>query len=136
LDSKAQVVLAKKAAALKAKGRKRGRPSKLAPLNQADIKKAGYAADGAQAQSDRQHAHGIRGPPAVRLLSKPEILQITGASFPAIWTWMRRGQFPRCYVMGHGGRSSRSVWRSDEIDAWIAGLALRPLKKIEEPDPA
>jgi predicted DNA-binding transcriptional regulator AlpA len=133
----AQVPFARKAAKLKAKRRKPALSAKLAALNQAHIIKAGLAADGAQHQSDRKHAHGARAPP-VRLLGKPEILQITGVTFPTVWAWMRRNQFPRCYVIGRGS-NSKSVWRSDEVDQWLAGLSLRPLKgdapsdqKIEE----
>jgi predicted DNA-binding transcriptional regulator AlpA len=66
-------------------------------------------------------------PPGVRLLNKAEILQITGVSFPTVWSWMRSGKFPRSYVIG-GGNSSKSVWRSDQIADWIAGLQLRRLK--------
>jgi predicted DNA-binding transcriptional regulator AlpA len=59
----------------------------------------------------------------VRLLSKPEVLAITGTSYPTLWQMMRDGKFPRARI--HGGRS---MWRSDEIDKWLAGLPLRPLK--------
>jgi hypothetical protein len=59
-------------------------------------------------------AHRARGPPkksalveratafkdevGLRLLSKPEVLSITGASFPTIWIWMRDGKFPRSRI--------------------------------------
>jgi predicted DNA-binding transcriptional regulator AlpA len=66
-------------------------------------------------------------PPGVRLLNKAEILRITGVSFPTIWQWMRDGKFPRSYVIG-GGNSSKSVWRSDQINDWIAALPIRQLK--------
>jgi hypothetical protein len=36
---------------------------------------------------------------------------------------MRNGTFPRSRVVG-----GRSMWRSDEIDAWLAALPIRPLK--------
>jgi len=133
----AQVPFARKAAKLKAARRKPALSAKLAALNQAHIIKAGLAADSVQHQSDRKRAHGARAPP-VRLLDKAEILQITGVSFPTIWAWMRAGTFPRSRIVG-----GKSMWRSDEIEAWLAGLPLRPLKgdapsdqKIEEPEPA
>jgi predicted DNA-binding transcriptional regulator AlpA len=63
----------------------------------------------------------------VRLLSKAEVLQIVGVSFPTIWAWMRAGKFPRARVIG-GGNNSKSKWRSDEIEAWLAGLPVRALK--------
>jgi predicted DNA-binding transcriptional regulator AlpA len=134
----AQVPFARKAAKLKAERRKPALSATLAALNQAhSIKAGGLAADSVQ----HKHAHGARAPP-VRLLGKPEILQITGMSAPTIWMWMRRGQFPRCYVVGRGS-NSKSVWRSDDVEHWLAGLSLRPLKgdapsdqKIEEYEPA
>ncbi len=58
-----------------------------------------------------------------RLLTKPEVIAITGTSFPVIWAWMRDGKFPRSRIVG-----GRSMWRSDEIDQWLAGLPVRPLK--------
>jgi predicted DNA-binding transcriptional regulator AlpA len=62
-------------------------------------------------------------PPAVRLLDKHEILAITGASFPTVWTWMCAGTFPRARIVG-----GKSKWRSDEVEAWIADLPVRALK--------
>jgi len=139
--SAAQVPFARKAAKLKAECGKPALPAKLVAANQTHIIDAGLAADSVQHQSDRKHAHGARAPP-IRLLGKPEILQITGVTFPTIWAWMRKNQFPRCYVIGRSS-SSKSVWRSDEVDQWLAGLSLRPLKgdapfdqKVEEPEPA
>ena len=59
----------------------------------------------------------------LRLLSKPEVLAITGTSFPTLWQWMRAGKFPRARI--HGGRS---MWLSTEIDEYLARLKVRPLK--------
>jgi predicted DNA-binding transcriptional regulator AlpA len=64
---------------------------------------------------------------ADRLLSKSEICALTGFSYPVIWGWMRQGRFPRSRVIGSGG-SSKSVWLSSEIDAWMANLPVRRLK--------
>lgn len=33
--------------------------------------------------------------PEVRLLSKSEVCDRVGATFPTIWQWMRDGKFPR-----------------------------------------
>jgi predicted DNA-binding transcriptional regulator AlpA len=62
-------------------------------------------------------------PPTVRLLSKPEVLQITGRTYPTIWAWMRAGTFPRSRMCG-----SRTVWLSTDIEAWLTALPVRPLK--------
>ena len=62
-------------------------------------------------------------PPQLRLISKSKVLKIVGCSYPTLWAWMRAGKFPRGRVVG-----GRSMWRSDEIDAWLAGLPIRRLK--------
>ena len=59
----------------------------------------------------------------VRLLGKPEVIAIANASFPTIWEWMRAGKFPRARIVG-----GRSMWRSDDIDKWLAELPVRALK--------
>jgi predicted DNA-binding transcriptional regulator AlpA len=59
----------------------------------------------------------------VRLLDKREILAITGLTFPTIWKMMRSGNFPRSRVVG-----GKSMWRSDEVGDWFAGLPIRRLK--------
>jgi predicted DNA-binding transcriptional regulator AlpA len=59
----------------------------------------------------------------VRMLDKPDVLEIVPVSFPTIWTWMIAGKFPRSYAIG-----SKSFWRSDEIEAWLSALKHRRLK--------
>jgi hypothetical protein len=39
----------------------------------------------------------------------------------------RDGKFPRSRIVG-----GKSMWRSDEIKAWLDGLPLRPLKGDDE----
>jgi predicted DNA-binding transcriptional regulator AlpA len=125
----AQVAFAKKAAALKAASPKRVSP------------KTRYLADAAKiAEQPRIHQHDCgqvhapRAPPDTRLLSKSEVLAIVGVTYPSLWAWMRAGSFPRSRIVG-----GKSMWLSTEIDAWLAGLPLRPLKgddAIEENDAA
>jgi predicted DNA-binding transcriptional regulator AlpA len=57
------------------------------------------------------------------LLTKREVCTIVNATFPTIWKWMKVGKFPRSLAV-----SGRSMWRADEIDAWLTGLPIRPLK--------
>ena len=159
--SAAQVPFAHKTAKLKAKRRKPSLSAKLIAANQAHIIEAGLATDSVQHRSDRNHAHGARAPPnkdsadeaekkvdlaslherlthRCGLLDKRQVLAVVGVTYPTLWSWMRRQTFPRSRIVG-----GKSMWRSDEIEAWLAGLPLRPLKgdapsdqKIEEPEPA
>jgi predicted DNA-binding transcriptional regulator AlpA len=58
-----------------------------------------------------------------RLLDKADVTAITNVTFPTIWAWMRAGTFPRSRVVG-----GKSMWLSSEVEGWLAGLPLRPLK--------
>lgn len=65
-----------------------------------------------------------------RLLSKAEVVAITGHSFTTIWKWMRAGKFPAARSCGgrvgnghsHEDGSQRAVWLSSEVDAWMRSL--------------
>ena len=59
----------------------------------------------------------------VRLISKPEVLDRVGVTFPTIWKWMRDGTFPRSRVLG-----GKVGWIEFEVEAWIASLPVRRLK--------
>lgn len=61
-----------------------------------------------------------------RLLTKPQVCAIAGVTYPTLWKLMREGVFPRARILG-----GRSMWRSDEIDQWLAGLPVRRLKGDE-----
>lgn len=67
-------------------------------------------------------------PAALRLLGKTEVLQIVGVSYPTLWAWMCAGKFPRARISGGGRANNKSVWRSDEVERWLAKLPMRPLK--------
>lgn len=62
----------------------------------------------------------------VRLLTRPEMLAATGLSFPQIWEMMRVGKFPQPCAIG-----KRSLWRSDEIQAWMDALPRRQYKPVK-----
>lgn len=63
---------------------------------------------------------------AVRLISKPEVLDKVGVTFPTIWKWMREGKFPRSRQLG-----GKSCWIESEVEAWINALPTRRLKGDE-----
>jgi prophage regulatory protein len=59
----------------------------------------------------------------VRLLSKPEVLDRVGVTFPTLWKMMREKKFPQARNLG-----GRPAWVESEIDAWIAALPVREYK--------
>ncbi len=116
--------------------KKSSKPKVVDPLIEASQKVAfekALSSDHPRRQHDNKVVHAPRGPPAIRLLDKADILVLTGMSFPTIWSWMRRGQFPRSRIIGRG-RQSKSVWRSDEVEAWLANLPVRSLKGDTPPE--
>lgn len=77
-----------------------------------------------QVTAARAKAATLLGAPGtVRLLDKNEVCALVAVTFPTVWSWMRRGQFPRSRVCG-----GKSMWRSDEIAEWMSALPVRPLK--------
>jgi prophage regulatory protein len=105
--------------------RKAALPPELIEANLKDRAKAALAGESRPRNHDREHTHGARAPPPLveRLLSKYEVMTITGMSYPTLWAWMRAGKFPRSRIVG-----GKSMWLSSEIEAWLAGLPRRPLK--------
>ncbi len=63
-----------------------------------------------------------------RLLTKAEILELTGFSYSSIWSWMRSGKFPRSLAV-----SGRVRWRESEIRTWLENL---PRQRLKGDDPA
>jgi predicted DNA-binding transcriptional regulator AlpA len=61
-------------------------------------------------------------PPDERLLSRLEVCERTGKTYPTIWAWMRAGKFPRARDL-----NGRPAWLESEINAWISSL---PVKKF------
>jgi predicted DNA-binding transcriptional regulator AlpA len=60
---------------------------------------------------------------AVRLLSKPEVLDRVEATFPSVWKWMQQGRFPRSRDV-----DGETRWLESEIDEWILS---RPIKRLK-----
>ena len=58
-----------------------------------------------------------------RLLSRREILDRTGVSYPTVWQWMIDGKFPRSRSIG-----GKCAWIESEYEAWLAALPVVPLK--------
>jgi predicted DNA-binding transcriptional regulator AlpA len=58
-----------------------------------------------------------------RLLSKRQVLDRVGASYPTVWHWMTVGRFPRSRTVG-----GKVMWLESEVNRWIADLPLSRLK--------
>jgi predicted DNA-binding transcriptional regulator AlpA len=68
-------------------------------------------------------------PPASRptqYIFKAEVLRRVGYTYPSIWRWMREGTFPLSFDVG-----SKTAWREDEVEAWLANRPRSNLKKRE-----
>ena len=61
-----------------------------------------------------------------RLISKPEVLDRVGVTFPTLWTWMRDGRFPRSRDLG-----GKTCWLASEIDEWILSRPVREYKAAD-----
>jgi predicted DNA-binding transcriptional regulator AlpA len=119
-----QLSFAKKAAALKAASAKNaGIPTAVAEANARHRAKVALLGEQLGYEQHDCDVHSARSPPSERLLSKAEVLRITGVTFPTIWAWMRQGRFPRARIVG-----GKSMWLASEIDGWLAALPIRPLK--------
>lgn len=58
-----------------------------------------------------------------RLLSKGDVLDKVGVTYPTIWKLIRQGAFPRSVVVG-----GKVAWLEHEVDEFIAKLPRRRLK--------
>ena len=127
-----QSVAAQKALVLKNSRSKPNLSQALLAANGQHQIEAALADDLGSAQHTRERVPPARGPPSLvrRLLTKPEVLLIAGGvSYPTLWSWMRAGRFPRSRIVG-----GKSMWRSDEVEAWLEALPVRPLKGDPAPD--
>jgi predicted DNA-binding transcriptional regulator AlpA len=116
----AQVAFAKKAA----KGAKTATSALALDLIEANQTLA--AKSFARGEHDERSVCAAGAPPAregAHLLSKRQVLAIINVSYPTLWSWMRRGKFPRSRVVG-----GKSMWLSTDIEAWLATLPVRKLK--------
>ena len=66
--------------------------------------------------------------PEERLLSRVEVCERTGKSYPTLWQWMIDGKFPRTRDL-----NGRPVWLKSEIDEFMRTLPVQKLKGEYEP---
>ena len=79
----------------------------------------------------RQTANSLPALRDLQLLTRQEIMALTGLSYPTIWAWTQDGRFPRALKVG-----GKNMWRATEIDAWLASLERRELKRAMRHEPA
>ena len=62
----------------------------------------------------------------MRLLSKIEVVDITGRSFPTLWAWMRSTppKFPLARNV-----NGRPMWLASEVMEWINSLPTQAYKR-------
>jgi predicted DNA-binding transcriptional regulator AlpA len=60
-----------------------------------------------------------------RLVSKPEVCDRVGKTYPTIWQWMREGKFPLARDCG-----GQPAWLESEIDDWINSRPKRQYKPV------
>jgi prophage regulatory protein len=70
---------------------------------------------------------------AVRLISKPEVLDRVGVTFPTLWKWMREGTFPAAKKLGG---SNKPAWLESDVERWIAALPTQKYKPADNNDAA
>jgi prophage regulatory protein len=59
-----------------------------------------------------------------RLLDRKEMLNRVALSYPTVWQMMQDGKFPRGRAVGN----QKVCWLESEIDDFIDGLPVKPLK--------
>ena len=62
----------------------------------------------------------------IRILSKAEVLERVGKTFPTLWAWMRQGKFPRARDL-----NGAPVWIKSEIADWISRLPIKQYRGDE-----
>jgi predicted DNA-binding transcriptional regulator AlpA len=105
-------------------------PKKKAPAAQVEMAKKAAAMRAKTANATRAKQASLpialnidANGDGIRLLSKVEVLDRVGVSYPTLWHWMRAGTFPRSRALG-----ASTVWIAAEVEAWMASLPKRPLK--------
>jgi predicted DNA-binding transcriptional regulator AlpA len=53
----------------------------------------------------------------VQFLTRKEVVAKVRVTFPTLWGWMRRGQFPLSRQIG----GHRVGWLKQEVDDWMLG---------------
>jgi prophage regulatory protein len=57
-------------------------------------------------------------------MSRREVLDQVGVTYPTLWRWMQAGYFPRSRTIG----GQKTAWIETEVEKWINELPVAPLK--------
>jgi len=59
-----------------------------------------------------------------KLISKAELIDRLGVSFPTIWSWMRQGKFPKPIELS----DAKIAWIESEVTEWCESRPRRAYK--------
>ena len=60
----------------------------------------------------------------IRLLTKGEVLELIGVTYPCLWTWIKNGKFPAGRSIGNG-KKGHVAWIESEVNDWILSRPRR-----------
>jgi predicted DNA-binding transcriptional regulator AlpA len=60
----------------------------------------------------------------IKLLTRGEVLELVGVSYPAIFGWVKEGKFPPGRTIGVG-KKGHIAWLESEVIDWIMSRPLR-----------
>jgi prophage regulatory protein len=66
---------------------------------------------------------GGQQPGQVRLLSKYDVIDRIGVSYPTLWDWMCKSKFPRSRELG-----GKICWLASEVEDWMQSRPKTRLK--------
>jgi predicted DNA-binding transcriptional regulator AlpA len=66
-----------------------------------------------------------------KILSRVDVVERVGVSYPTIWAWSKTGRFPAARSVG-GAHDGRVGWLESEVDSWIKSL---PIRQYDKPGP-
>lgn len=61
-----------------------------------------------------------------RLLSRAEVLDMVGVTYPGLWKMIRRGDFPPAREI----TKTRIGWLASEVREWMESRPVRKLKAV------
>jgi predicted DNA-binding transcriptional regulator AlpA len=63
--------------------------------------------------------------PAIKFLTRGEVLAMVGVSYVTLWTWIRDGKFPPARELVGNAKRNRIVWVEGEVHDWMQSRPQR-----------